>query len=52
VSFGGNPAASVNFVSDNQVMAVSPAGSGKVDITVTTPTGTSSVVAADQFTYS
>jgi hypothetical protein len=33
------------------VTAVSPAGTGTVDVTVTTPGGTSAVVAADQFTY-
>jgi uncharacterized membrane protein len=37
--------------SDTQITAISPAGTGTVDITVTTPVGTSSVSQADQFTY-
>jgi hypothetical protein len=41
VSFGGKPAASFTFVSDSEVTAVSPAGTGTVAITVTTPVGTS-----------
>jgi hypothetical protein len=52
VSFGGNPAAGFDFVSDTQVTAVSPAGRGTVDVTIATLAGVSSVVAADQFTYS
>jgi len=51
VSFGGfsvNP----TFVDANELMATSPAGSGTVDVTVTTPgSGTSSPSTADQFTY-
>jgi hypothetical protein len=30
----------------------SPSGTGTVDITVTTPAGTSHITTADQFTYS
>ena len=38
--------------SDSQVTATSPAhAAGVVDVTVTTPSGTSATVAADQFTY-
>jgi hypothetical protein len=43
VDFGTTPAASFSVVSDTQVDAVSPAGSGVVDVTVTTPSGTSPV---------
>ena len=52
VDFGGTTAASFTFVSDSQISAVSPAGSGTVDVTVTTPQGTSPTSIADQFTYS
>jgi IPT/TIG domain-containing protein/centrosomal CEP192-like protein len=50
VDFGGIPAKfAVN--SDTMITAASPAGKGTVDITVTTPAGTSASVVADQFTY-
>ena len=39
------------FVSATSMTATSPAGSGTVDITVTTPSGTSATGAADQFVY-
>ncbi len=53
VSFGSVPAASFTVISGTQIVAVSPSQpSGTVDIRVTTPGGTSSVVTADQFTYS
>jgi IPT/TIG domain len=52
VKFGTSAATSYNFVSDTQVTAVSPAhATGTVDITVTTPLGTSAITAADQFRY-
>ena len=52
VSFGGTAAASFTPVSATQVNATSPAGAaGVVDITVTTPGGTSATSAADQFTF-
>jgi hypothetical protein len=51
VSFGATPAASFTVNSAGQITAVAPAGSGQADITVTTPAGTSAVVAADRFTY-
>ncbi|MEU6018937.1 IPT/TIG domain-containing protein [Streptomyces sp. NPDC047515] len=41
VLFGTNPATAVTNVSPTQVTAVSPAGSGEVGVTVTTPGGTS-----------
>ena len=52
VSFGGTPAASFMVNSATQIIAISPAhAAGTVDITVTTPSGTSAVSAADQFTF-
>ena len=52
VSFGGNAATSFTVLSDGSIVAVAPAGSaGTVDITVTTPSGTSSTGSADHFTY-
>jgi IPT/TIG domain len=52
VNFGGNAATSVTVNSATSVTATSPAGSaGVVDVTVTTPSGTSMTSAADQFTY-
>jgi IPT/TIG domain len=51
VSFGG-VAATINADAANSITATSPAHSaGIVDVTVTTPGGTSSTSAADQFTY-
>lgn len=53
VSFGGTPAATFTTNSDTSITAVSPAatGIGPVDVTVTTPNGTSAPSAADQFSY-
>ncbi len=51
VSFSGTPAEVVTPVSQHEVQAVSPAGTGTVDVTVTTPEGTSAVVPNDEFTY-
>ena len=50
VDFGSTPAA-FSPVTQGEVDAVSPAGTGTVDITVTTAIGTSAVVTADEFTY-
>ena len=50
VSFGPLSAA-MTIVSDTQITAVSPPGIGTVDITVTTPGGSSAPITADQFTY-
>lgn len=53
VKFGGSNAASYTVNSSTQITAVSPAKSaGTVDITVTTPNGTSATTPADQFTFS
>jgi YVTN family beta-propeller protein len=50
VEFGGTLALfQVN--SGTSITAIAPAGSGIVDVTVTTPLGTSPTSAADQFTY-
>jgi hypothetical protein len=51
VSFGGTPATLVTPVSPHEVQAVSPAGTGTVDVTVTTSLGTSALVPNDAFTY-
>jgi hypothetical protein len=52
VNFGSNPASGVIVNSDTQITATSPAGTvGPVDVTVTTPDGTSAVNSSDQFTY-
>ncbi len=53
IHFGFRSAASVQYVGENTIVAVSPpAPAGKVDVTVTTAAGTSRGVAADRFTYS
>jgi hypothetical protein len=51
VDFGTVPATSFTFVSDTSITAISPAGTGVVNVTVTTPAGTSPASSADQFTY-
>ena len=52
VNFGASAATGVTVVSPNQIDAVSPPGSaGTVDVTVTTPAGTSATSSADQFAY-
>ena len=52
VNFGGTAAASFTVNSATSITATSPAeGAGTVDITVTTPTGTSATSASDQFTF-
>ena len=52
VKFGATNATSYTINSSTQITATSPAGSaGTVDVTVTTPGGTSATSAADQFTY-
>ena len=50
VDFGGVSAV-MTVSSDNEITATSPPGSGTVDVTVATPSGTSATSAADQFTY-
>jgi sugar lactone lactonase YvrE len=51
VDFAQAPAASVTYVSPYELTAVAPAGTGTVDVTVSTGQGTSDVSAADQFVY-
>jgi hypothetical protein len=51
VQFGSTPASSFEVVSETQIDAVSPAGSGTVQVTVSTPEGTSTATPASEFTY-
>ena len=51
VSFGSTTATSFTVNSDSSITAVSPAGTGTVDVEVTTPSGTSPTSPADQFSY-
>jgi len=51
VTFGSTPAKSFKVESPTTIAAQSPAGTGKVDVTVTTPEGTSAKSSADEFTY-
>lgn len=52
VAFGGVAATGVTPISDTQLTAVAPAHSAAaVDVTVTTPGGTSATSSADLFTY-
>ncbi|MHC5541319.1 IPT/TIG domain-containing protein, partial [Singulisphaera rosea] len=51
VDFGGVPASRVVVNSDSQITAVSPPGSGIVDVTVVTPQGSSATSPTDRFTY-
>ena len=51
VDFGTAAAANVTVVNSTTITADSPAGSGVVDVTVTTPGGQSATSSADQFTY-
>ncbi len=52
VKFGATPATGITVSSATQITATAPAGSaGTVDVTVTTPGGTSATSASDQYTY-
>jgi alpha-tubulin suppressor-like RCC1 family protein len=51
VKFGGTAAASFTVDSDTSITAVSPAGTGTVDVTVSGPGGESATASGDQFTY-
>jgi hypothetical protein len=51
VDFGSTPGTTLSVVSSTEVTDVSPAGSGNVNVTVTTPGGTSSTSSSDQFSY-
>jgi len=51
VDFGGTAAQPFTIDSGTQITALSPPGSGTVDITVVTPDGITPAIPADQFTY-
>ena len=51
VKFGSNSATSFTVDSDSQITAISPPGSGTVDVTVTAPSGTSATGASDRYAY-
>ncbi|MBR0899398.1 IPT/TIG domain-containing protein [Bradyrhizobium tropiciagri] len=51
VTFGAASAVSFTVNSATSITATSPAGTGTVDVTVTTAAGTSATSAADQFSY-
>jgi hypothetical protein len=52
VHFGAGNATSFHVVNDNTITAIAPAqGAGTVNVTVTTPSGTSAISGADHFTY-
>ena len=51
VKFGGVDATLVKAISDGELSAVAPPGTGTVDVLVTTVTGTSAATAASRFTY-
>ncbi len=53
VDFGATPVAAFTVVNNTEITADSPAaGTGTVNVTVTTPGGTSATSTADQFIYS
>ena len=51
VKFGSTTATSVKFVSETELIATSPAGTGAVAVTVSDAEGTSALSSADKFTY-
>ena len=51
VSFGGTSATNFAFQSDTEIIATSPAGTGVVNVRVTTPGGTSATGGANTYTY-
>lgn len=51
VKFGSTAATSFHVDSDTQITAISPAGSGTVDVSVLTPFGSSATSSADKFTF-
>ncbi|HYM54649.1 MAG TPA: IPT/TIG domain-containing protein [Solirubrobacteraceae bacterium] len=51
VEFGSTEATSYRVRSSTRIAAIAPAGTGTVDVTVTTPAGTSATGPADRFTY-
>ena len=51
VNFGATSAETMTVDSDTEITAVSPSGTGTVDIIVTTPAGQSEITASDRFSY-
>lgn len=51
VNFGANPATDFTVVSATRIVAVAPAGTGTVDVTVTNSAGTSQTSAQTKYTY-
>jgi RHS repeat-associated protein len=51
VTFGGVPASKVVVSTGKRLSATAPAGTGIVDVQVTTPSGTSPLSTADHYTY-
>lgn len=51
VNFGVTKSPNFTVVNDAQILAVSPSGSGMVDVSVLSPNGTSSLSTNDRFTY-
>ncbi|HEY1449547.1 MAG TPA: penicillin acylase family protein [Solirubrobacteraceae bacterium] len=51
VKFGSTPASEFTVNSGTSITAVAPAGTGTVDVSVTTPAGTSAANPSDEFTY-
>ena len=51
VGFGATQASSISVLSDTSLVAVSPAGTGNVNVTVITPSGISPAAPAAQFGY-
>ncbi len=51
VRFGAISVPVTKRISNNQIVATAPAGTGKVEVTVTTPGGTSATSPGDRYTY-
>ncbi|MDQ6796465.1 MAG: hypothetical protein M3011_00330, partial [Actinomycetota bacterium] len=51
VKFGATTASPLHIDGPTQLTVTSPAGTGTVDVTVNTPSGTSATGAGDRFTY-
>jgi hypothetical protein len=51
VDFGPASATSFRVIGEHKLKAIAPAGTGTVDVTVTTPEGTSPTSSADRFSY-
>jgi len=51
IAFGGTAIEDFTIVDPTHIVLTSPAGTGTVDVSVTTPGGTSATTAASQFTY-